>query len=182
MKEAGDSPWKLKWGFFGVHMGKVSEICKNYLKWANFTLGQEVPRYNKILLADAIAALIYSVVSIFLIWKQEADEIVLGLNILCVIRTIISNKLSAFEITNSRTIDDRSGNYSHYHNEALSMCVVAVFSIIIWFLLILEYMNVIPASVTGMLLMKITATIAILIVLGSEWEDMIVYAYKAEAI
>lgn len=163
-------------------MDKFSEICKNYLKWVNFTLGRDTPRHSKMLWTDAIVAMIYSGVSVYLVWHQGTDVIALGLNILCVIRAIISSKLKAYEVVESRNIESGLGKYSHYHNKTIGMCVAAIFSTVIWLILVLNQIKITNASVTDIQILKVFTTIAAIIVLVNDWEDIVIYAYEATVI
>ncbi len=168
-------------------MDEFLEKCKNHLKRAHFTLGQETLKHNRIVWIDIFFAFVYSLVSLYSIWTQKVDVIVLGLNILCVIRAIISNELSACKITDlietSGNIENTyAGGYNHYHYEAIGMCLTTVYSIIVWLVLLLATINVNTSSKELICICRIFASITIFIVFVSEFEDILVYAYDAKVI
>lgn len=159
-------------------MENFSEKCKIYLKHKNFIPGINIPRHSKILWTDAVIAFIYSAVSVILIWLNIADIIVLGLNILCLFRAMISNKLSEYEIIESSDIENDFSKYSRYHIRIIIICIVTIYSILIWSIFVLK-----PTLVTTILeigvLIKSSTSIAILVVLGNDWEDIVIYAFDA---
>lgn len=152
-------------------MENFSEKCKIYLKRKKFILGIDTPRHSKILWTDAIVAFIYSAVSMILIWLDGADVIVLGLNILCLIRAIISNKLNEY--------DTDTEKYNRYSIRIIIICMAAFYSIVVWCILMLEFIKAIPISMISIYILKIFTTIAILVVLGNDWEDIVIYAFSA---
>lgn len=154
-------------------MRKVSNKCSNYLIWANFTLGRDTPRYKKRLYVDALLAIAYAIISVVLIWLQKADMIVLGLNIICLLRVLIQNTISASEVTELKRkagIQEKHEGNSHYHIKECVICVVFSITVVFWGALFIEPSN---------LFTKLLATIAILIVCCNDCENIVIYAYDA---
>lgn len=160
-------------------MEKISEKCKQYLKWANFTLGSETPRYCNILWSDAMFAFIYSAVSLVLIWIQGTDVVALGLNILCMFRAMLNNRLNEYKVVELSNIENNSIKYSHYHTEAIVICVAIIYSAVVWVVFMLNFIKAMSLSSSETIIIKIFTTIAILIVFASDLEDIIVEAFSA---
>lgn len=155
---------------------RLSATPKKYLEWAGFDVYEQKAKFVRRSFADVIVALIYSSVSILLIVMQQADIIVLGLNILCLFRALISNTVSASEVTIKKNqlsdIEKKHERNSHYHNKARILATLLFFIVIIWWVLIYE-------KNFSTLLIKIFAGIAIFAVFLNDCEDNVVYAYNA---
>lgn len=151
---------------------KLTDLLKKHLtKCANLKLGCESARYSLRLTGNACLLLIYSMISIILLWLQSADLIVLGLNILCLFRSALTNTVNASEVNDSRSIDDITINrYTYYHIKSAVTIVASVFAFIVWCSLVFEH---------NTLLTKVMATFMILLVCANDCEDIAIYAFKA---
>ncbi len=151
-------------------------IPKQHLQLLGFILEREKARFRGLLFFDVIVALIYSGCSIYLIAKQKADLIVLGLNILCLLRATINNAIKSSEITNKyKTADiaQKVKNFSYYHIKTAVLASFFVSDVIVWVVLSSE-----PNNITE--LIKILTYIAIGLVWLNDWENASVYAYSAD--
>ena len=150
-------------------------ILKKYLRWAGFTLKAEKARFVVRFWMDMAVVTIYSVICIILIWIQQADGIVLGLNILCLLRAIISNTILASEVTKKNEksdIEEKREKNGHYHSKALMMAVFFVIAVSVFVILWYE-------KNSASFVIKFLAILAIAVVMLNDWEANIVYAYNA---
>ena len=102
--------------------------------------------------------------------------IVLGLNIICLLRALIENTISAAEVTDSKRktgIQEKHEGNSHYHYKECIMCVIFLLTVIFWIGLFIEPSN---------LFTKLLATIAIFVVCCNDCENIVIYAYDASCI
>lgn len=154
-------------------MGKISEKCKEHLIWANFDLGLQVPRYKKRLWIDSFAILAYTIISIEEIWRQNADMVVLLLNILCLFRALIKNTIDAADVTKLKSKTQIEGNYVKHNYYHLRICITGVafaMAAAIYATLFIESSNMVT---------KMLATLSILIVCINDIDNTIIYAYDA---
>lgn len=156
-------------------MRYLGKFLKKYLAWAGFDLKEQKARFVIRLFFDFIAAVVYSGVSIWLIIVQQADLVVLGLNILCLLRAVISSTISASEVTNkSKNIDIESNceKNSHYHKKAEFLAITFFYATMVWAALLYE-------GNESSILIKLFASLAIGTVLINDIENMIACAYNA---
>lgn len=154
---------------------KVLMIPRNYLEWAGFVLKEQKARFLIRIVVEIIAATAYSVISIALIAMQRADTVVLGLNILCVLRALLSNTVCASEVTiKSQTsdIECKREKNSHYHIKAKLLTVFWLMIVITWTVLIYE-------KNATTILIKIFASLSVGAVCLNDWENALVLAYNA---
>lgn len=97
----------------------MGKLLKSYLEWANFNkIRNTPPKYIAPLLLDFFIALLYAFASIVLICIQDASIIVFGLNIVCLLRAILSNIVNASKVTESKcdvAVNKKHEGNSHYH-------------------------------------------------------------------
>lgn len=157
-------------------IAKIDVLVQSYLRKVGFTIRNEKPKYVKRLWSDGIAAIIYSVVSIVLICFEEADVIVLMLNILCLFRATISNTISASQVTcrnDEVDIADQQGKvYKYYHLKATAYAAGFFFIVLAWVILL-------NSNGESNILIKIYSSVAIGAVLLNDIENDFVCAYEA---
>lgn len=145
------------------------------MEWAGFVLKEKRARFLFRTILEIITAAMYTAISILLIAIQQADIVVLGLNILCVLRALLNNTMCASEVTiKSQTLDiecKREKN-SHYHVKAKVFAVFLILVVITWVTLVYEKNG-------STLLIKIFAALSIFVVFLNDWENALVYAYNA---
>ena len=147
---------------------------KDYLEWANFNIKNPSPQYKLPLLCDFSVALLYTAISIVLICMQKASVIVYGLNILCLVRALISNIISASKVTNSivgAEIDKKHEGNSHYHIEVYILGSVFFMAMLLLLALLKEQSG---------LIIKLFTSLVIVVVFVNDCEDMVVCAFDAE--
>lgn len=154
-------------------MGKIYEKCKAHLIWANFELGLDEPRYKRRLWVDSFAVLAYSLTSIVEIWQQNADMIVLVLNILCLFRALLKNTMDAADATKTKCKTPINGNHAkhnYYHLKVGITGIAFAMASAICVALFIESSNIVT---------KLLATIAIFVVCMNDIDNTVIYAYDA---
>lgn len=152
---------------------EISRRIKQYLKWAGFELGNNTVEYRKRLASEVICCMTYSIISIALIIANEADAIVMWLNLICLLQIVIHNTVYVSKTKKLKKIDRRYGLFNYYHIK-LAVMIAAFFS-----LGIVTFLNVVPPSENGGKYIKYIAIFAILAVLFNNCEELAVYAYDA---
>lgn len=112
---------------------KIFSAPKRYLDWVGFSIREKQAKFVKRLWGDGLAAVAFSGISIFLICSQQADKIVLMLNTFCLFRAMISNTISASQVTlrNDETdIVKENRKYVYYHIKATALIVSFIFIVI----------------------------------------------------
>lgn len=74
--------------------------------------------------------------------------IVLGLNIICLLRVLIQNTISASEVTELKRkagIQEKHEDNSHYHIKECVICVVFSTTVVFWGALFIEPSNLFTA-------------------------------------
>ena len=150
---------------------QMDELLRKYLKRRNFKMGSEMSQYKKRLLLDFIAALVYGTVSVVLICIQEAALVVLGLNILCIFRALMSTTISASEVTKKMEgaeVDKTCS--SHYREKAILLGAFFFFAVVILVLLLFDF---------SIVFTKVFASLAIGVTFLND-TDNIICAYNAK--
>lgn len=156
--------------------GKIEKIIhapKRYLERVGFTIRQNKAKYVKRLWLDGLSAIIYSAISVYMICIQEADIIVLLLNIFCLFRATINNTISASQVTirnDEVDITIKGKIYIYYHLKAAGYIIGFFFMVISWVFLYASGPH--P-------LIKFYSIIAIGAVLFNDLENNFVCAYDA---
>lgn len=166
---------------------QLGRFLRKYLKRVGFDLKVQKARFSIRLWVDTMAAATYSFVSIGLIVLQKADLVVLGLNILCLLRATINSMICASEVTNrirGSDIEDKRTVNSHYRFRAGILTMAFIYTFIVWFLLsFFEHMGKLyyESSSDNVIiwLIKIITSIAIVLVLYNDLENNLVCAYDA---
>lgn len=154
---------------------KILKAPKRYLEKVGFIIRENKAKYVKRLWADGVTAIAYSGISAFLIVIQEADIIVLFLNILCVLRATINNTISASQVTFRNDyvdIIEIGRKYKYYHIKATLLAIHFILLVVIW---VVFYSN----GGGSPLWIKIYSIIAIGTVLFNDLENDFVCAYDA---
>lgn len=155
-------------------MGKVYEKCKAHLIWANFELGFDEPRYKRVLWIDSFTILAYTIVSIVEIWRQNADMIVLLLNILCLFRALLKNAMDAADATELKyktSIEGNHAKHNYYHLKVGMTGIAFAMAVVICAALFIESSNMVT---------KLLATISIFVVCINDIDNIVIYAYGAD--
>ena len=149
------------------------EMPKRYLEFVGFSCQKEC-RFKFRLLFDGIVSLIYTIISIIVIIYQKADFIVLGLNILCILRATINSTISASEVTiklKKTSLEKRCIQNNHYHIKTIVLSCIFVLSVIVWVILVYEN--------NKSLLIKTFSCISIIIMFLDDLEKKFIFAYNA---
>lgn len=160
---------------------------KKYLERVGFDLKAQKARFSIRLWVDTMAATTYSIVSILLIAFQKADLVVLGLNILCLLRATINSMICASEVTNrirGSDIEKKHTINNHYRFRAGILTMSFIYTTIVWSLLsFYEYIGELYYGSSSdnviISLIKVLTSIAILLVLYNDIENNLVCAYDA---
>lgn len=152
---------------------EISQRIKQYLKWAGFELRNNTVEYRKRLVSEVICCMTYSIISIALIIANEADAIVMWLNLICLLQIVIHNTVYVSKTNKLLKIDRRYGLFNYYHIK-LTVVITGFF-----FLGIATFLNVVPPSENDGKWIKYVAIFAILTVLFNNCEELAVYAYDA---
>ncbi|MCI8370871.1 MAG: hypothetical protein HFI75_00455 [Lachnospiraceae bacterium] len=155
-------------------MGKISEKCKAHLIWANFELRLDEPRYKIRLWVDSFAILAYTIISIVEIWRQNADMIVLLLNILCLFRALLKNTMDAADSTKLKyktPIEGNHAKHNYYHLKVGITGIAFAMAAAICAALFIESSNMVT---------KLLATISIFVVCMNDIDNTVIYAYDAD--
>ena len=146
----------------------MEKLLKRHLIWAEFDFKYSCPRYTIRLWIDAVFAILYTIISIVVIFMQKADMIVLSLNTLCLFRTFIHNTISASEVTDTRSVDSKCGRFNYYHIKAALIFGAALIYGLVW--CCLKY------SVVDWVI-RVFASVALVVVLLDDLDELIIYAY-----
>ncbi len=150
----------------------MDKLLKTYLIGRGFELKSVTFQYKVRLRCDFLVAIVYAIVSSILIVVQEADLIVLGLNILCSFRALISNTINASEVTKAKeSADINKRCSSHYRDKAFILGTFSLMATVSWCLLLFDRSS---------LLVKGIAIIAVLVVFVNDTDNIVIYAYNAK--
>lgn len=150
----------------------MNELLRKYLKTRGFEIKNKVSQYKTRLRFDFFVALVYGTLSAVLICIREAELVVLGLNILCAFRALISTTISASEVTKQMEgagIDKKCG--SHYRDKALLLGSFSFVAVVIFVLLIFDF---------SVLYTKVFASLAIGIVFLNDTDNIVICFYNAK--
>lgn len=111
---------------------EISRRIKRYLVWAGFKLRNNIAEYRKRLILEVICCTVYSLVSIILIFINEAETIVMWLNLICLFQVTIHNSIHASEIENKlEELNKKHKIFSYYHMKvAVIIAAMISFAII----------------------------------------------------
>lgn len=155
----------------------LANYVKRYLRWAQFELSNEFASYKWRLWIDIIFNALYTGTSIFFIFKQRSDVVVLALNLICLFRELIDTTIRASEITKIKRAHIKSRYRvevnSHYHIKAIILGAMGFLAFSILGILMSE--DIADTSIVT----KIFASITILSVFFSNCENNAVTAYNA---
>lgn len=149
----------------------IEKYCKKYLQWHKMNIQYKEAQYKKRLFCDAFFAFLYSFISIFLIWIQLADIVVMITNILNMIRSILTTSINASDANKLITIENvNNHSFTYYHIKSAIMITALIFACIILISLLLEFNS---------LIIKIMTTMIMIIIFMNDCDDIIIQAYHA---
>lgn len=155
---------------------EISKAVKRYLVWAGFELKNREVEYKKRLICEGICDALYSFTSILLICLNEADYIVMWLNLICLLRVIIHNSIYGTVTTKELEYLNRKQKiFTYYH---LKMAVVIAATIAF---AIITAGVVISSRDCGQEI-KIISIFVILVILFDNCEELAVFGYGASMV
>lgn len=161
-----------------IHTMKIDILkgIKRYLKWAGFKLRDEELKYKKRILCEGICEASYSFFSILLICLNEADLIVMWLNLICLLRIVIHNSIYVTETSKElEYLNGKQRIFTYYHLK-MAVVIAAVLVFAIFFA-----GTVIRSRDCGSAMKIISVSINILILFDS-CEELAVYGYGASIV
>lgn len=149
---------------------------ERYLKWAGFKLKGGGVKYKRQLLYEGICEALYSFFSILLICLNEADLIVMWLNLICLVRIIIHNSIYVTETSKELECLNRKQKIFHYYHLKMAVVIAAILVFAIMFA-----DTVVRSLDCGPIIKMISVLINVLI-LFNNCEELAIYGYDASIV